>query len=381
MALRVVAAAPDCQLHVQIQRECSVLNSDASAEVLRRAFRNAAARKLEICPVYSTVEKLNSGVIVTLEKMPLDPRPLDRKYAVIVPTWNAERHWPRFLPALLACAPPERVVVVDSESTDRTPELARSAGFRVLSCPQREFNHGGTRQWAIQFTGDAEILVFMTQDAILAGPHALERLLAAFDDPEIAASYGRQLARPGAGAIEAHGRLFNYPSEGNLRSLSSRETMGFKAIFLSNSFAAYRRIALDAVGGFPTNVILGEDTITAANLLLKGWKIRYVADAEVYHSHDYSAWQEFQRYFDTGVLHSRESWLRETFGKTGDEGKRFLRSELAYLWKTRPSAIPSALMRTAAKLTGYRLGRIENKIAVPLKVRLSMHSDFWKSAP
>src|SRR5271170_3714590 len=126
----------------------------------------------------------------------------DWKYSVIVPTLNAERHWPRFAPALLACAPPERIVIVDSESTDRTPELARRDGFRLLSCPQREFNHGGTRQWTIQFTGDAEILVFLTQDAVLAGPHALERLLTAFDDPDAAAAFGRQLARPGAGAIE-----------------------------------------------------------------------------------------------------------------------------------------------------------------------------------
>jgi len=304
--------------------------------------------------------------------------PKDKNYAVIVPTWNAECHWPRFAPALLACAPPSRVVIVDSESTDRTPELAKRDGFRILSCPQREFNHGGTRQWATQFTGDAEIVVFMTQDAILAGPDALQRLLTAFDDPDVAAAFGRQLARPGAGPIEVHGRAFNYPAESNIRSLASRETMRFKAIFLSNSFAAYRRTALDAVGGFPTNVILGEDTVTAAHLLLRGWKIYYVADAAVYHSHDYSAWQEFQRYFDTGVLHSRERWLHEEFGKTGDEGKRFLRSELAYLWKTRPSAIPSALMRTAAKLAGYRLGSLESRLAVPLKKRLSMHKSFWK---
>lgn len=300
------------------------------------------------------------------------------KYSVIIPTFNAERYWPQFAPALLACASPEQVLIVDSESTDRTQELARQEGFRVVSRPQREFNHGGTRQCAIQFTGDAEILVFLTQDAILASPQALERLLEAFDDPRAAAAFGRQLARPGAGPIETHGRLFNYPAESSVRSLASRETLGFKSIFLSNSFAAYRRTSLDGVGGFPTDVILGEDTVTAAHLLMQGWNIHYVADAEVYHSHDFSWRQEFQRYFDTGVLHSRESWLQEEFGKTGGEGQRFLRSELSYLWRVDAACIPSALVRTAAKLAGYRLGRMENKLSVPLKVRLSMYKSFWK---
>ena len=182
----------------------------------------------------------------------------------------------------------------------------------------------------------------------------------------------------GAGPIETHGRLFNYPAESSVRSLASRDTLGFKSIFLSNSFAAYRRTSLDGVGGFPTDVILGEDTVTAAHLLMKGWNIHYVADAEVYHSHDFSWWQEFQRYFDTGVLHSRESWLHEEFGKTGAEGQRFLRSELSYLWRADAARIPSALVRTAAKLAGYRLGRMESKLTVPLKVRLSMYKVFWK---
>ncbi len=230
----------------------------------------------------------------------------------------------------------------------------------------------------MQFTGDAEILVFLTQDAILASPDALKKLLDGFENPKAGAAFGRQMARPGAGAIETHGRLFNYPAVSSVRSLDSREAMGFKSIFLSNSFAAYRRAALDAVGGFPTNVIFGEDTVTAAHLLLKGWNIHYVADAEVYHSHDYSWWQEFQRYFDIGVLHSRESWLREEFGKTGKEGKRFLLSELTYLRREDAASIPSALVRTAAKLAGYRLGGLEGILPVPLKSRLSMHKDFWK---
>ncbi len=154
--------------------------------------------------------------------------------------------------------------------------------------------------------------------------------------------------------------------------------IGFKSIFISNSFAAYRREALMAVGGFPRNVIFGEDTVTAAKLLLSGWKIAYVAEAQVYHSHSYSWRQEFRRYFDIGVLHARESWLLEEFGGAGGEGGRFVRSELSYLWPKHWWLIPSALIRTALKLVGYRLGRIEKKLSVRWKRRLSMHRRFWE---
>jgi rhamnosyltransferase len=62
----------------------------------------------------------------------------------------------------------------------------------------------------------------------------------------------------------------HYPAASEMRALASREQLGIKAVFLSNSLAAYRRSALMAVGGFPKNVISGEDTIVAARLLLAG---------------------------------------------------------------------------------------------------------------
>jgi rhamnosyltransferase len=299
------------------------------------------------------------------------------KYGVIVPTLNAARDWPTFAAALTACAEPHNVLIVDSGSTDDTAELARKANFRLTQIARSEFNHGGTRQWAADLIPDAEIIVYLTQDAILSKPDAIDKLLAAFDDPSVGAAYGRQLPRPEAGPIEVHARLFNYPAESQVRTLAGGAEVGFKSIFLSNSFAAYRRTALNHVAGFPADVIFGEDTVTAAKLLLSGWKIAYAADACVYHSHSYTARQEFQRYFDIGVFHAREAWLLEKFGKTGGEGKRFVISELKYLRQENAALIPVALARTMAKFIGYRIGRMEAKLGNGLKRRLSMHRHFW----
>jgi rhamnosyltransferase len=154
--------------------------------------------------------------------------------------------------------------------------------------------------------------------------------------------------------------------------------LGFKAIFISNAFAAYRRDALLAVGGFPRDVVFGEDTITAAKLLLARWKIAYVAEALVYHSHSYTWLQEFKRYFDIGVLHAKEGWLLDEFGGAAGEGGRFVRSEFRYLWVSSKKLIPSALIRTGIKFAGYKLGSLEEKLSPQWKRRLSMNPGFWK---
>jgi rhamnosyltransferase len=301
-----------------------------------------------------------------------------KKFAVIVPTLNAAAYWAPFERNLLACVSPEHVLIFDSTSSDNTTELAKSAGLRVCTISRAEFNHGGTRQLAVELLPDIDILVFLTQDAVLACSDAIRVLLEPFKDPTVAATFGRQLPRENAAPIEAHARHFNYPDQSSERTLASRNRLGFKTIFISNSFAAYRREALMAVGGFPRNVIFGEDTITAAKLLLSGWKISYVADAQVYHSHSYTWAQDFKRYFDIGVLHARESWLLEKFGDTGGEGGRFVRSELNYLWPRYWWLVPSALIRSTLKLAGYRFGKIENRLAVRLKRKLSMHPRFWQ---
>src|SRR5579859_1215016 len=117
---------------------------------------------------------------------------------------------------------------------------------------------------AAEMLPDSDLLLYMTQDAILADATSISKLVAALDDPSIAAAYGRQLPRRGAGEIESHARHFNYPPASNIRGLASREQLGIKAIFISNSFAVYRRSDLMKIGGFPRDPIFGEDTLTAA---------------------------------------------------------------------------------------------------------------------
>lgn len=271
-----------------------------------------------------------------------------------------------------------RTLVLDSASSDGSVKVAQEHGFEVVSILPQDFNHGGTRQKGVELLAEADILVFLTQDAVLAAENSLQQLLQAFASPEVGLAYGRQLPARDAGPFGAHARLFNYPPQSRCKSKKDMATLGLKTAFVSNSFAAYRRTALQGVGGFPDDVILGEDMVVAARMLLEGWQLAYCAEAQAYHSHDYTAAQEFRRYFDTGVFHAREGWLKDRFGKAEGEGLRFIRSEFSYLRRTGNTCLwPFAFWRTLAKYLGYKLGQKERCLPRSFKRKLSMHQRYW----
>jgi rhamnosyltransferase len=279
-------------------------------------------------------------------------------FSVCIPTLNAAAEWPAFWAALrMQTAHPSEVLVIDSASTDGTEHLARQAGCRVITLLRKDFRHGGTRQFAAEIASTSDVLVYLTQDSILANERGMENLVRAFQDPGIGAAYGRQLPRPDSSPIAAHARLFNYPAVSSVRGINAGLTGGFKSIFFSNSFGAYRRSALMKAGGFPRELSFGEDTVMAARLLQHGWKIAYQADASTYHSHNYSCWEEFRRACEIGRLHSSESWLLRDFGSATREGGKFILSELRYLVQRAPWLIPEAVLRTGLKYAGYRQGR------------------------
>jgi rhamnosyltransferase len=271
----------------------------------------------------------------------------------------------------------DSILVIDSDSDDGSTAIFREAGADIHVISRSSFNHGATRQLAVDLSRDAEIIIFMTQDAILAHSDSLRNLLACFADENIGVAYGRQLPNEDASPIAAHAREFNYPKYSQSKSVDDACVLGIKTAFTSNSFAAYRRSALTSVGGFPSDAILSEDMYVAAKMLIAGWKIVYSSEACVYHSHNYSIMQEFSRYFDQGVFHSRESWIREAFGNAEGEGKKFVISELKYLLRSSPWRIPSAMLRTLCKYLGYNLGFNEQRLPLVIKAKMSMNKGFW----
>lgn len=299
------------------------------------------------------------------------------RIACVIPTYNGKEELRRCLNSLRTQTVPYDLLLVDSSSTDGTYELARQQVKVVERIPSSQFNHGGTRKIMADRYPNYDVYVYLTQDAELAEPDAIARIVAPFDDPEVGASCGRQLPHRDANPLAQHARLFNYPKIPQIKTMADAHRLGIKTAFMSNSFAAYRAEAMRSVAGFPSHVIFGEDMYIAAKMLVAGWKVAYAGDALCLHSHNYTMLEEFERYFDMGVFHAREPWIRQHFGSAGGEGMRYVKSELKFLGARRFYLWPSAIVRNAIKLFGYKLGQQESLFPTGLKRKLSMHKRYW----
>ena len=300
--------------------------------------------------------------------------------SIIIHTFNGEDTLRELLAVLhFQTIPYGEILVADSSSSDRSAEVCRGHHAKVTIIPQTEFDHGGTRSMLAKMA-KGDILVFFTQDAVPVTRDALEKLVSPLrTDPKIAASYGRQLPRKHAGFSESFLRKFNYPEESAVRSYADRGRLGIHTIFTSNSFAAYRRSSLKEVGWFRSGLIFGEDTCAVGRLLQRGWKIAYVGDAAVIHSHEYDLADEFRRSFDIGVLHESERELFNDFGKAESRGGQFVRTGLQILWQKKQIAdMMDFLLRAAVKFVGYKAGRNFQKIPPAVVPSLSLNRGWWE---
>ncbi|WP_186736092.1 glycosyltransferase family 2 protein [Spirosoma utsteinense] len=299
--------------------------------------------------------------------------------SVIIPTYNASAFLPVLLRRLREQTLPHELILIDSESDEATQSIFSNEKVEVIRIKKSEFNHGTTRNLGLELA-TYDTVIFMTQDALPAFPDTLKRLVDMLNSrSDIAMAYGRQLPYPETGVFGRIARLTNYPPTSIIKTRALIPTMGIKTCSCSNSFAVYKKADLLSVGGFPTDTILGEDVSVAARFILQGKAIAYCAEAEVYHSHDYTVTEEFKRYFDIGVFHQEQRVVLSEFTQAESEGLKYVIQEWRYLSQNGSLALlPAQLLRTTAKYLGYRLGSWEEYVPKSLKRRISMHSSFWK---
>lgn len=303
------------------------------------------------------------------------------KITLCIPTLNPGNLAQQMVNALKAqTLQPDEILVIDSASTDGSIATYNGVGARIMPILRKDFDHGGTRNLAFKSSA-ADIYIFMTQDAIPVDTRALELIVEALSVNErCGLVYGRQSPSQDAGIFAKHARLYNYPAGEStlLKSAADVPRLGIKTAFCSDSFAAYRRSAMEQIGFFSDNTLFAEDSIAAAMLLQRGWQIGYVANAIVTHSHDYSLKQDFCRYFDVGAFHSLNKWYMDFLGKAEGEGMRFVRSEYNYLKQEGVCcAAFKVVLRNAVRWAGYRVGRSHKQIPPQIKLKLTTNRAYW----
>ena len=278
--------------------------------------------------------------------------------SVVIPTLNAATEIDDLLGSLVQqTLMPVDIIVIDSQSDDDTVSKAKKYDdVRVIEIRRSEFNHGLTRHFAaMQTCGD--YICFLTQDAVPSDEHYLENLVAPMlRDSEIALVSARQIPKKDARRFEQLVRNFNYHEQSSVRSKADLSKYGIKTFFASDACSAYRRSAYAACGGFP-QVNTNEDMLMAALLIAAGWKVAYEPSASVYHSHNLTLKQQYNRNKQIGFFlqtHTQELLNVSEIG----EGKRLVIEVAKQLIKERRFAEFTAFgFDCMARLAGNRAGR------------------------
>lgn len=198
--------------------------------------------------------------------------------------------------------------------------------MRFITWDKKDFDHGGTRRRAAELS-NADIMIFMTQDALPADRKVIGNLVCAVsENPGAGAAYARQLPRADCRFLERYTRSFNYPEQSSVKSLADIDKYGIKTYFCSNVCAAYDKGIYLKTGGFTERAIFNEDMICAGTMIQKGYSVVYAADARVYHSHNYSGRQQFHRNFDLGVSQAEHPEIFEGVPSEG-EGIRLVKKK------------------------------------------------------
>lgn len=298
--------------------------------------------------------------------------------SVIIPTRNAEKYIEKLIEKLCKQSVKiSEIIVIDTESNDNTKYICNKYDFvRFIQIKNGEFDHGGTRNRAAK-KARGDMLVFMTQDACPQNDNFIEELIKPLGKNDIVASYGRQIARNEAGAIEKFAREFNYGKEDIIKSKQDIEKLGVKTFFLSNVCSAFIRDEFWSVGGFPEHTIMNEDMIISSRFIFNNKKVCYAANATVIHSHSYTYMQQFKRNFDVGVVFIDSS---DCFAgvKSESEGIKFVKEACKYLIKTKkPYLIPNLIIESGFKYLGYKSGLKYEKLPAGLVRKMSMHSFYF----
>lgn len=307
---------------------------------------------------------------------------IDYTVDIIIPTYHSDEKLERLLTMLYRqTVLPNRVILlhtVEAEEREQKVPGIEGANITVIPIQKKDFDHGGTRKYGAGLSG-ADILMFMTQDAVPVDEYLIEKLLEPYSDPWVSATYARQLADESVGLVERYTRHFNYPKQSRIKSGEDLAELGIKTFFCSNVCATYRRSVYEKLGGFVDHTIFNEDMIMAASMIRDDYRIAYVAEAKVLHCHKYSYTQQFTRNFDLGVSHKQYEEIFKGV-KSESEGIKLVKNTLNYLIdKKHYLLIPDLILSSAFKYLGYQFGIRYTILPGELIRHFSMNKGYWQA--
>ncbi len=201
------------------------------------------------------------------------------------------------------------IIYVLTKSKDNSKELLEKNKLNYVEIESKDFSHSLTRE-NIGKDLECDILVFISQDVIMKDSKWLINLVNPIIKGEAQATFSRQICR--FENIEKYTRENNYPEKSRIVGKEDIEQLGLLTFFYSDASSAVKKSIYDELKAYDNkDLIINEDMYFAHKLILAGYKIKYCADSQIYHSHHFTLKQLYQRYFDTGVFFKENNKFKE----------------------------------------------------------------------
>lgn len=212
-----------------------------------------------------------------------------RRVSIVFRALNEEK-W--FEPSLRACHDQVadgldiEIVLVDSGSTDRTIEIAKAYGARIVHIRKADFTFGRSLNYGCE-AATGEYLVLISAHCIPDSPTWLKNLIAPLDECMADYVYGRQIGHD-VSRFSEHAIFAQY--------FPSYDKLPQEDFFINNANSALRKETW-ARYRFDETVTGLEDMVLAKAIQADGGKIGYLADAPVVHVHEEGFGQTYWRYY------------------------------------------------------------------------------------
>ncbi len=194
-----------------------------------------------------------------------------------------------------------------TRSTDKTEIILQELKANYILIEASEFSHSLTREMMAKKC-NADIIVFISQDIKIIRNDWLYYLTKDIISGNCEAAYSRQLANKNN--IEKYTRESNYPTQSRIKNKSMIDELGLNIFFFSDASSAIKRNIFEELNyydgkDFPSN----EDQYIAYKLITNDYRIKYCAESEIIHSHNFSFKTLYKRYKDTGMFYKMEPYM------------------------------------------------------------------------
>lgn len=231
---------------------------------------------------------------------------------IICPLYNAESYLVNLHQSLLKQenVSLNKIHYILTKSNDDSEKILKS--FNKKDCDyeiiqKNEFSHSLVREKA-GFKSNADIIVFVTQDIKIKTVDWLEKLVKPILNNEAQATYSRQISK--YNTIEKYTREKNYPENSKIKSKQDIEQLGINTFFFSDASSAIKKDVFVTLNGYDgKNLPINEDMYIAYKIIINNYKIKYCADSVIYHSHDFTLKELYNRYKLIGKFFKENKYL------------------------------------------------------------------------